>query len=148
MKIQQSDPSQSQPLSLLLLFVQACQHVSRTLMAITKLDKLTTSSKLCHSCSSCWMLTQWGHIVWKGLEVFSFSWRHSGMTVAYVYKSFRRLPCHFWSGAMRRASKCIMKKSKRHLTSTVMDVWWLWLNPPHSNIGFQQMIHRSRHFSS
>lgn len=64
------------------------------------------------------------------------------MAVAYVYKSFRRLPCHFWSGARRRASKCIMKKSERHLTSTLMDVWWLWLNPPHSNMGFQRVIHR------
>lgn len=34
-----------------------------------------------------------------------------------------------------------MKKSERHLTSTVMDVWWLWLNPPHSNMGFQRVIH-------
>ena len=22
-----------------------------------------------------------------------------------------------------------------------MDVWWLWLNPPHSNMGFQWVIH-------
>ena len=73
---------------------------------------------------------------------FLFPWHHSGMAVAYVYKSFRRLPCHFWSRARRRASKCIMKKSERHLTSTLMDVRWLWLNPPHSNTGFQRVIHR------
>lgn len=23
-----------------------------------------------------------------------------------------------------------------------MDVWWLWLDPPHSITGFQQVIHR------
>lgn len=34
------------------------------------------------------------------------------------------------------------EKSEGHLTSTLMDVWWLWLNPPHGNMGFQRVIHR------
>lgn len=37
--------------------------------------------------------------------------------------------------------KCIMKKTERHLTSTLMDVWWFWPNPAHGNMGFQQVIH-------
>lgn len=128
--------------NLLSLLLLCASQLSRSLVRITEFDKLATLSKLCISCWTYWLLAQWEHIAWKCLEALSFSWHHSGMTVAYVYKSFRRLPCHFWSGARRRASKCIMKKSKRHLTSTVMDVWWLWLNPPRSNMRFQRVIHR------
>lgn len=35
-----------------------------------------------------------------------------------------------------------MKKSERHLTSTLMDVWWLGPDPPHGDVGFQRVIHR------
>lgn len=42
--------------------------------------------------------------------------------MAHKYKSSKGPPCHFWSEAMHRAPKCIMKKSEGPFMSTVMDV--------------------------
>lgn len=143
------DHSQSQTLSLLLLHDSGLSAFCAWITFTHKIRLIRTEfDKLSHLVLTLYLKLTFldaysvgAHCTHFKMHIL-FPWHHSGKSVAYVYKSFRRLPCHFWSGARRRASKCIMKKSERHLTSTLMDVWWLWRNPPHSNMGFQQVIHR------
>lgn len=123
--------SQSQTLSL-----QCVTHVH---MRITEFNKHT----FCISCETCLILTRCYPVVQKCLETFQFSWHHPGMPVGKRVYILQNAAMSFLVMSQTQSfSIYIMKRSKRHLTSTLMDVWWLWLNAPLSNMGFRWAIHR------